>query len=284
MRAIMGTYLRPTDLNEALRAMSAGGLTVLAGGTDYFPARVERPATEDVLDITGLSELGGIEDRGGHYRIGALTTWSGIIDAGLPRWFDGLKAAGREVGGRQIQNTGTIVGNVCNASPAADGIPALLALDASVELSSSRGRRLLKIDEFVLGNRKTARAADELATALIVPKPGRECRAVFLKLGARKYLVISIVMVAAVLEFDRGLVAAARIAVGACSAVARRLADFEHALIGAPLDDLASRVRAEHLSVLAPIDDIRAGAAYRRDAALTLVRRAVEVAGRECRR
>src|SRR5579875_2628901 len=103
----MGRYLRPSDLAAALEALAGGGLTVLAGGTDFYPARVGRPAKDDILDISALP-LGGISDDGAHIRIGATTTWSELIAAPLPAWFDGLKQAAREVGGVQIQNAGTI--------------------------------------------------------------------------------------------------------------------------------------------------------------------------------
>ncbi len=273
----MGSYLRPVEVDEALAALAAGPRIVLAGGTDYYPARVGRPLDDDVLDITALAGLRGIADAGDHWRIPALVTWSELIAADLPPLFDGLKLAAREIGGVQIQNTGTVCGNLCNASPAADGIPNLLALDAKVELSSTRGRRILSIGEFVLGNRKTARETNELVTSILAPKPAGSARSAFLKLGARKYLVISIVMVAAVAEMNaEGVVSAARVSVGSCSAAALRLPALEAALVGHRLAPaLADLVDADHLAPLSPIDDIRGTAAYRRVAALTLVRRAL---------
>ena len=273
----MTLYARPRRIDEALAALADGARVIVAGGTDYYPARVGTPLDDAVLDITDVAELRVIADTGDAWRIGALATWTDLIEADLPPWFDGLKLAAREVGGVQIQNAGTIVGNLCNASPAADGIPNLLALDARVALADARGTRTMGIAEFVLGNRRTARRPSELVTALVVPKPRHTARATFVKLGARKYLVISIAMVAVVLETtpDRR-VAAARVAVGACSAVARRLLALEAALAGRALDaDLARHVAPEHLAPLAPIDDVRGTAAYRHDAALTLVRRAV---------
>jgi CO/xanthine dehydrogenase FAD-binding subunit len=272
----MGVYLRPAELDEALKALAGGRFTILAGGTDFYPARVERPMTEHVLDVTGIEALKGISSAADHIRIGAGVTWTELIRTPLPPWFDGLKQAAREVGGQQIQNTGTIVGNVCNASPAADGIPNLLALDAEVEIASAGGRRVVPVTAFVRGNRKTALAAGELVTALVVPNPKHPARSLFLKLGARRYLVISIVMLGAVIETEEGRVAAARIAVGACSAVAQRLPALEAALAGRPLGaSLAEMVQREHLAPLMPIDDVRGTAAYRRDAALTLVKRAL---------
>jgi CO/xanthine dehydrogenase FAD-binding subunit len=273
----MGSYLRPTELEEALAALAAGPRVVLAGGTDFYPARVGKPLDDDVLDITALGGLRRIADEGDRHRIGALTTWSDVIRANLPPWFDGLKLAAREVGGAQVQNAGTVVGNLCNASPAADGVPCLLALDATVELASAGGGRTISLAEFITGNRKTTRRGDELVTAIGIPKPRNPARAVFLKLGARRYLVISIVMVAAVVERGAdGAVAAARIAVGSCSAVAKRLHGLERRLVGRPLDrGLAEVVEEGDVSVLSPIDDVRGSAAYRRDAARTLVCRAL---------
>jgi CO/xanthine dehydrogenase FAD-binding subunit len=273
----MGLYLRPAKLADALAALAERPLTVLAGGTDFYPARVGRPLDDDILDITVLAELRGIGDAGDHYRLGATTTWSEIIAVPLPAWFDGLKLAAREVGGVQIQNAGTVAGNLCNASPAADGIPALLALDVAVELTAKGARRVLPLTEFVLGNRRTARRPDELMTAVLVPKPRHPARAGFAKLGARKYLVISIVMASAVLEIESGRVAAARIAVGACSPAAQRLPALESALVGrVAAAGLGGIVAAEHLAPLAPIDDVRGTAIYRLDAAQTVLRRLLD--------
>jgi CO/xanthine dehydrogenase FAD-binding subunit len=277
----VGVYLRPRALEDALDALNETPLAILAGGTDFYPARVGQPLDDDVLDITAIDALRGVtlDERG--WCIGALTSWSDLIRAELPPAFDGLKAAAREVGGVQIQNAGTIVGNICNASPAADGVPCLLALDAAVELTRAGGSRTVPLAEFITGNRRTARAADELVTGLLVPAPSDEARSLFLKLGARRYLVISIVMAAFVIEPAGGAVGRAKIAVGACSPVARRLAALEAALAGNPLDGkLGDIVEASHVqAALAPIDDVRGSADYREDAALTLVRRGLSELG-----
>ncbi|WP_207482036.1 FAD binding domain-containing protein [Arenibaculum pallidiluteum] len=273
----MGRYHRPLALADALATLAGGPATVVAGGTDVFPARLGRPFAEDVLDITGITALKGIGLDGGWLRIGALATWSELAQAPLPPWLDGIRRAAREVGGVQIQNAGTVVGNLCNASPAADGVPSLLALDAEVELASSAGLRRIPVAEFVLGNRRTARRPEELATALLIPEPGPGARSSFEKLGARRYLVISIAMAAAVLEpAADGTVGRIRVAVGACGPVARRLPALEAALRGLPLGpDLAGTVTPAHLDGLSPIDDVRGTAEYRREAALVLVRRAI---------
>ncbi len=272
-------YLRPSMVEEALAALAEGGpTTILAGGTDYYPARVGRPLTEDILDITAIAALRGIGERDGALRIGAAVRWTEIAEAALPPSLRCLQLAAREIGGRQIQNAGTLAGNLCNASPAADGVPCLLALDAEVELASARGTRRLPVAEFVRGNRRTARRPDELMTAIIVPRCAEAARSTFLKLGARRYLVISIVMVAALIEAaPDGAIAAARIAVGACSAAAQRLPLLEAVLRGRRLAyGIGCLVAAEHLGELAPIDDVRGTAAYRREAARRLVARALD--------
>lgn len=272
----MPAYARPTRLNEALALLERGTSTILAGGTDHYPARVGKPLHEDIVDLTAVRELRGITGRAADWRIGATTTWTEVMEAKLPPLFNCLKLAAREVGGVQIQNSATVAGNLCNASPAADGVPALLALDASVEVADSAGKRTLPLDQFILGPRKTALRAGEIVTAILVPKPRQPAKSDFLKLGARKYLVISIAMVATVVEHEDGAVHSARVAVGSCSPVAKRLPGLEQALVGKSLDQLSHHAQLEHLEPLSPIDDVRGSAEYRKNAALTLIRRSLE--------
>ena len=146
-----------------------------------------------------------------------------------------------------------------------------------------RSRRM-PLGNFIIGNRKTARRADEVLSAVIIPRGLDDARSAFLKLGARRYLVISIAMVAAMLKSDsEGRVEQARVAVGSCSVTARRLTELESRLVGAPVKPgIGAVVQPEHLAVLSPIDDVRATAAYRQDAALTLVRRALEACVEDC--
>ena len=271
-------YLKPKTLDEAVSLLATSGGQILAGGTDFYPALGERSPRWTVVDITALAEIRGIEFESEWIRIGGLSTWSDVIRTPLPRCFDALKAAAREVGSVQIQNRGTVAGNLCNASPAADGVPPLLALDAEVELASAAGRRRMPLEQFLAGNRKTLRRADEILAAVLVPRRMEDAASIFLKLGVRRYLVISISMVAAVVQSDQaGRIAEARVAVGSCSAKAQRLRDLEKSLVGLPAGaGIAAAVRAEHLGILSPIADVRATADYRRDASLTLVQRALE--------
>ena len=272
----MPEYLRPHRLEEALGVLQRP-FTVLAGGTDFYPSRVGRSIEEDVLDIGAIADLRGIARGPAGWRLGATTTWGELIVADLPPLFDGLKQAAREVGGRQIQNAGSIAGNLCNASPAADGVPPLLVLGAEVEIASLAGARRVPLATFITGNRRTVLMPGELVVAIHVPAPEHEARSAFLKLGARRYLVISIVMAAATLEIAGDRIVSARVAVGACSAVAQRLPALEAALAGVALDaGLGSKVAPGHLAPLAPIDDVRGSAGYRSDVALTVLRRLLQ--------
>ena len=271
-------FHQPADLGEALAILGRGGCVPLSGGTDVFPALVDRPPVP-LLDLSRIAGLRGVTRDDGHIRFGAATTWTDIVRADLPPAFDALKQAAAQVGSIQIQNRATIGGNLCNASPAADGVPPLLALDAEVELASANGRRVLPLDQFLRGNRSTARAADELLVAVRVPRAIDTARSVFTKLGARKYLVISIVMVAAVVEVQHGMIRRARVAVGAASIVARRLRALERRLAGcAATTDFADMIADDDLSDLSPIDDVRATAAYRIDAARELITRTLRQA------
>jgi xanthine dehydrogenase small subunit len=277
----MTRYFRPSTLAEALDIRASREVTVLAGGTDVYPAKTARAGWgdfrhPDILDISIVEDLERFEETKDAFRFGAMVTWSALAEALLPAMFDGYKKAARQVGGMQVQNRGTLVGNICTASPAGDGIPNLLALNAEIELASQGGGiRRVPMTQFITGYRQTVCRRDELVTAIIIPKLRRACSE-FLKLGARSYLVISIAMVAGVIAVDGALVTDARLAVGACSAVPQRLPALEAALIGRPLIEAPDILEEAHLAALTPIDDIRASGEYRRAAAFAMVRELLE--------
>ncbi len=279
----MSLYLKPRTLEEAVSLLAAGDAQILAGGTDFYPALGEKLPQGTIVDVSALREIRGVSIGADYLRIGGLTTWTEIIRAPLPRCLDELKAAAREVGSVQIQNRDTVAGNLCNGSPAADGVPPLLALDAVVDLVSAAGKRQMPLADFIVGNRQTLRRPDEVLSGILIPRTAENANSAFLKLGARRYLVISISMVAAVIRRDMfqrddaGRVAEARVAVGSCSASARRLGDLEKDLVGLPFaPGIGDVVTRAHLSPISPIDDVRATAEYRRDASLVLVQRALE--------
>ncbi len=269
-------YFSPVVLDDALQAL-ANGARVMAGATDLLPANGEKPLQGDFVDVGRIAALRGISFDGDFIRIGGAATWSEITRAQLPPAFSALREAAREIGAVQIQNRATVAGNLCNASPAADGVPPLLILDAQAELVSRRGARRIPLSQFLLGVRRTALAHDELMTAVVCPRPPETLRSTFLKLGSRRYLVISIAMVAVALDIAGDEIREARIAVGACSASAMRLPEAEARLVGAPAKPgLSDRLALADFGALKPIDDVRADAAYRREAAWRLTQRAVE--------
>ncbi len=273
-------YFSPTTLDDALDRLSARNVHIVAGGTDFYPARPQGPLKSDLLDVTRIAGLSGITQTADGWRVGAATRWSEIFRADLPTAFTGLQAAAREVGSLQIQNAGTVAGNLCNASPAADGVPPLLTLDAQVEIGSARGTRAIALSEFITGVRRTDLQNDELVTAILLPVPPTHVRGAFEKLGSRRYLVISITMTAAVIGLDtEGRIDHACIAVGACSPVAQRLTTLECDLLGKTLDQV--EVTEAHLASLSPIDDVRGSGEYRLDAVAEQCLRAIKRAGGE---
>ena len=276
------TYARPTDLDDALHIIATTDSLVIAGATDVYPAMGAGPVPAQFLDITQVAGLTGISVADGRVRIGAATPWSDVATADLPPACDALRQAALQVGSVQIQNAGTVAGNLCNASPAADGVPPLLVLEADVELASrERGLRVVPLQDFLTGVRQTVRAADELVTAVRFPVPEPTLGSAFEKLGSRAYLVISIAMTAAVVGLDgAGRIAEARVAVGACSPVAQRLHGLEAQLVGQ--DPSRVEVMPEHLAGLSPISDVRGNAGYRLAAVPEQIARAVaRAAGRE---
>ena len=272
------SYHRPVDLASAVELLSQSGSKIIAGGTDVYPAARQGHPPEFFLDVTAIAGLKEISQDDQGTRIGAAVTWSDLIKADLPPAFDALKAAAREVGSVQIQNAATLAGNLCNASPAADGVPPLLVLDAQVELvSAARGTRVVALADFIQGVRQTDRAADEMMRAILVPSLPKGARSAFEKLGSRRYLVISITMTAAFVALDaEGRITHARLAVGACSPVAQRLLALEQEMIGKRVTEVA--VAPHHLGDLSPIDDVRGSGAYRLDVVAEQCLRAIRQA------
>jgi CO/xanthine dehydrogenase FAD-binding subunit len=266
-------FARPDTLTQAI-ALRAQGCRVLAGGTDLYPGAGDQ-LSGDVLDLTAIPALRGITQDPDGLRIGACTTWSDLVEATLPPALTALQQAALQVGGRQVQNAGTLGGNLCNASPAADGVPPLLALDAMVELTGPQGKRSLPLAAFILGPRRTALAQGEILTAIMIPTQALTGRSAFVKLGARAHLVISIAMVAARISLEQGHISHCALAVGSCGPVACRLPRLEAVILGLTPSQALDQIIPAALDALSPIDDVRATAAYRREAAAELLRRAV---------
>ena len=268
-------YYRPDKINEALDSLSREKLTIAAGCTDLLPSTQQDNLGDNILDISGIKSLRNIDFENGFRRIGSGVTWTDIVENNnLPKCYDMLKECSLQIGSQQIQNLGTIGGNLCNASPAADGVPCLLSLDASIELLSVNGKRVLKLEDFIKGSRKTELQNNEILSAILIPKEAEIGRSSFLKLGARKYLVISIAMIACKLNLEKDIISDIAISVGSCSAVAKRIKSLENLLIGKSIKDELTTIilNYDYENYLSPINDIRGTNNYRLKASKVLVK------------
>ncbi|MDC3141022.1 xanthine dehydrogenase family protein subunit M [Alphaproteobacteria bacterium] len=268
-------YYRPDKINEALYSLSREKLTIAAGCTDLLPSTQQDNLGDNILDISGIKSLRNIYFENGFRRIGSGVTWTDIVENNnLPNCYDMLKECSLQIGSQQIQNLGTIGGNLCNASPAADGVPCLLSLDASIELLSVNGKRVLKLEDFIKGSRKTELQNNEILSAILIPKEAEIGRSSFLKLGARKYLVISIAMIACKLNLEKDFISDIAISVGSCSAVAKRIKSLENLLIGKSIKDELTTIilNYNYKNYLSPISDIRGTNTYRLKASKVLVK------------
>ena len=235
-----------SSLDEALGILRDETRTPIAGATDvYVSLNFGTLTTNRFLDIWGLDELRTISTHGDKLVIGAM-----------------LVEASRLVGGVQIQNRGTLGGNIANGSPAADGVPVLVATDANVVLRSTSGERRVPITQFYTGYRATVMRPDELITSIEIPRV--EGKQWFRKVGTRAAQAISKIVMAAV----RG--PAPAIALGSVAPTVIRVPETEHALaFGASIDEAAEILARE----IVPIDDVRSTADYRRRVTMNLLRR-----------
>jgi CO/xanthine dehydrogenase FAD-binding subunit len=251
------TLLRPRTLADALVMLrDEGPLTPIAGCTDVY-VNLQFGSTREraYLDLWPLAELRGIEVSKSALRIGALTTYTELIEsASVRRRVPMLVAAAREIGGRQIQNRGTLGGNIANGSPAGDSLPALLAAEATIVLIGAEGERRVPFTSFYTGYRASVRRADELIAAIEIPRI--EGRQWWRKVGTRRAQAISKVMMAGVRGRD-----GVRLAVGSVAPTVLRLPRTERALASGLSIAAAARVLVDEI---APIDDVRSTADYRR--------------------
>ncbi|GLU32848.1 FAD binding domain-containing protein [Trinickia caryophylli] len=266
-------YLRARTVEEALARLARHPQPrIVCGATDVFADADLVPSSYEWLDISRIDALRVIERRGGIARIGAACTWEAIARvAWLPA---ALTQASACVGSRQIRVQGTIGGNLCHASPVADGVPALLVLDAQVELASARGVRRLPLAQFFPGGRRTALQSDELLVAVLFALPGEQDRTAFIKCGNRDGPTIAVVSAAARLRVRAdGAIQTAAVAVGGASERVVRMHAVETLLAEQPFKGLTKAIEAASLSELAPIDDCRATASHRLHLARLAIRR-----------
>jgi carbon-monoxide dehydrogenase medium subunit len=272
-------------LEDALAALRDAGpeARILAGGTDLMvELESGRTRPDLVVDVWKLEALRAIRATAEGLEIGALATCSDVLRSPAAREHaDILVEAARTVGAEQIKNRATLGGNLGTASPAADLVPALFALDARVTLVSARGERWMPVDTFVRGYRSTERAPDELITKVVIPLRQRGEQRAFRKVGTRRAQSIAKVVVALAVRFVGIRVVAARIAAGAVADRTVRLRDLEvrltgHEMAGGELlrqlcDEAAERE-------CAPRDDVRSTADYRRTVLARILRRLLEQA------
>jgi CO/xanthine dehydrogenase FAD-binding subunit len=262
------SLFRPKSLHDALRLLrDEGPLVPMAGCTDlYVTLNFGTLSATRFVDLWRLGDLRTIAVRNGVLSIGALATYTTLIESSLVRRrLPMLVAAAREIGGPQIQNRGTLGGNVANGSPAGDTLPVLAAADATVVLASVDGERRVPFTSFYTGYRASVMRPDELITSLdIAPLAGRQW---FRKVGTRAAQAIAKVVMAAVGPAGD---AAPRLALGSVAPTVVRLPSTEAALGGG-----ASLAEAQQilLEEIAPIDDVRSTAEYRRRVAVNLLAR-----------
>jgi len=281
-------YAMPKTVQEAIEILHVAAekgerAAVLAGGTDLMVQLRERSLTPDlVVDISRVPSLTRIERMGNEIRIGPLVTHAMLASSDLIREYVGvLSEAARTVGSPQIRNLGTLGGNIVNASPAADTIPALVILDAQLTLTGPKGDRTLPITDFFKGPYETVIEPDELLTGIIVPLPPPSGRAIFLKLARRKALAIARMNLACMLYYNRQreIFEWVRLCVGSSTPRPVRMTEAEKVLEGQPFTDAvlqkAGRAAAEQMVALS---GLRSSTAYKKPVVGDLVIRAVRLA------
>ncbi|MDI6600682.1 MAG: xanthine dehydrogenase family protein subunit M [Thermoanaerobacteraceae bacterium] len=270
-------YFRPSSLDECLKLLDQmrGRARILAGGTDLLVRLKHDMIREDnIVDIGRLDELHGVHVDGGDVHIAPLTTHNEIVESGLCDEVPVLKKACAQVGSPQIRNRGTIGGNVVNASPAGDTIPALSVHGAHVKLKSIDGERTIPIEELFTGPGRTAMRDNEILVDIVVPTIANGEIGFFKKLGQRNAMAISIVNIAVILSMNRSskIIERAAVAVGSAAPTVIRCIEVENLMAGSRIDsaerlwEIAMKIRDR----VSPISDVRASARYRAEMSANL--------------
>ncbi|MBS3765520.1 xanthine dehydrogenase family protein subunit M [Candidatus Bipolaricaulota bacterium] len=261
----------PEDKDELFTLMAEGDYHLLAGGTDLF-VKIEKDmvSPERVIDLTKVIEGPKLEDESDTVRISATATHGDLANSSLiKKEFPLLAESAEAVGGVQLRNMATVGGNICNASPSADTLIALYALDARLKLESRDGSRTLPIDEFIRGPGQTDLNQGEFLKAITIPKLSGEYRHYFNKVGRRNALDISVCSMGFALRETDGRIEDIRIAYGAVAPVIVRPNSVEKYLRGKrPNREVITEARELLDEEITPISDIRGSADYRRKVAL----------------
>ena len=277
------TFVTAVSIDDAVRAMAAGARPV-AGGTDLVVGarQGKAPLPESLVAIHRLDELHGIEALDGVLRLGALTSHDEIAEHSVVRErLTALADASAIVGSHATRAQGTLGGNVMNASPAMETGGPLLCFDATVTLRGPGGVRWVAVADLFAGPGKTTAHPDELLTTVDVPLPPAGTGSCYLRLEYRQQMEIAVVGATAVVMFDEGKVADARIAITALAPTIHRVAEAEAALVGTDGGRNAAEAAAQAAAAASePISDVRASESYRRAMAAVITRRAIEAAVR----
>jgi CO/xanthine dehydrogenase FAD-binding subunit len=269
-------YVRPRTMEEALEALSVEGARPLAGGTDLLvEMRNGQRRPELLVDIKGLEELKALTFAlGRSASIGAGVTLNGLIErAGLRRGFSCLWQAALSIATYQLRNRATLAGNLCNASPAADMAPPLYVLDAAVLIAGPQGERALPVTSFLTGVKQNALRQGELVRGVEIPAAPPGAKTAFLKRMRVRGHDLALVNVAGLASRSAGVL---RICVGACGPTPLLVPGTEELFRrGEDVERLADAAAALAAGAIAPIDDVRARAEYRRDMVQVLVKRLV---------
>ena len=275
----MSEFLRPASVGDALAARTDHpDYVIVAGGTDLYVASKDKLAPPGTIDLFGIPGLCEVEDAdSGGLRIGAATTYATLLtDPRIRKSYPVLREACREVGAAQIQSRGTIGGNMVTSSPVGDSLPPLLALDAEIEVASKSASRRFPYADFLSGYRKVDLKKDELLVAIHLPAPHKDAQQYWRKVGTRRAQSISKVMVAAVAHLEDGVIAGARVALGAVADRTIRGYEAEKAMLGKPPSQAtAEAARTALRAEITPIDDLRSTADYRLRVAENIVARFV---------
>jgi carbon-monoxide dehydrogenase medium subunit len=279
------SYRAPESVDEAvalLAGASGGRARALAGGTDLLiQLRSGQIEPELIVDLKRITETTSISWEAGGLLLGAAVCCAEIREhPEVARAFPGLAEAIALIGSEQIQGRASVGGNLCNASPAADAVPPLIALEAECRIAGPGGRRSVPVGEFVTGPARTVLADGELLVALYIPTPPSRSADAYLRLTPRTEMDIAVVGAAVWLRVDsHGACAAARVALGAVAPTPLDVPSAARALVGTTLGaDALARAGAAASAACSPIDDVRGTAAYRRRVVGVLTRRAAAIA------
>jgi aerobic carbon-monoxide dehydrogenase medium subunit len=277
-------YEAPSSLEKAvaLLAQAPGEARVLAGGTDLLvQMKTDLIEPELLVDIKGIAELCQIKEEGGGFRIGAAVSGAELKEhPRLKSVWPGIVEAANLIGSTQIQGRASMGGNLCNGSPAADSVPALIAASAKASVVGPKGRRDVPVEDIMIGPRRLSLAKGEIVASFLLPSKNPRTGDAYLRFIPRTEMDIAVVGCGVCLTLDaRGVCSAARVSLGAVAARPLLVAPAAAALIGSRLEDAAmQRLDAAAGAACQPIDDKRGTKEYRIKVAGVLARRAARIA------